>query len=43
MKEELKALWLHVYGIIVIATFIFFATTIGTCLAKYVKWLWSVL
>ena len=43
MKEELRALWWHVYGIIVIATFIFCATTVGVLIAKYIKWLWSVL
>jgi UPF0716 family protein affecting phage T7 exclusion len=43
MKEELKALWLNVYGIIEIAIFVFLATTAGVLIAKYVKWLWSVL
>jgi hypothetical protein len=43
MKEELRALWLNVYGIIEIAIFVVLGTTAGVLIAKYVKWLWGVL
>ena len=43
MKEMGKALVLHIYGLVVIVAFVFMASTAGVLIAKYAKWLWSVL
>jgi hypothetical protein len=43
MNEMGKAWVLHFYGLAVIISFVFFASTAGVLIAKYIKWLWSVL
>jgi len=43
MKEMGKEILQHIYGLVVIVTFVFMASTAGVLIGKYVKWLWSVL
>jgi hypothetical protein len=43
MKDEIRWVALHLYGMLVVGGAIVIAVTFGVGLAKYVKWLWSVL
>jgi hypothetical protein len=43
MNEMGKEILQHIYGLVVIVCFVFMASTAGVLIAKYVKWLWSVL
>jgi hypothetical protein len=44
MKEEMReALVIHIYNTAIIISFVFFTSTAGVLIAKYIKWLWSVL
>ena len=43
MNEMGKELLQRFYGLVVIVAFVCMANTAGVLIAKYVKWLWSVL
>lgn len=43
MNEMGKELLQHIYSLVVIVAFVFMASTSGVLIAKYIKWLWSVL
>lgn len=43
MKDELRWMAFHLYGMLVVGAVVVIGVTFGVCLAKYVKWLWSVL
>jgi len=43
MKEELRELRLNICGLVYGVAFAFCITTAAVLIAKYMKWLWSVL
>lgn len=43
MNEMGKEILQHIYGLVVIVAFVCMASTAGVLIAKYIKWLWSVL
>lgn len=43
MKDELRWMAFHLYSMLILCAAGAILVTVGVLLAKYVKWLWSVL
>jgi hypothetical protein len=41
--KEMRELRLNIYGLVLGVAFAFCVTTAAVLIAKYIKWLWSVL